>query len=70
VTKAAAHASSRVGGEADVIVIGHEDGNRDGLTEDYLAVDLASPAPARGSRFRSVLAPSPARRRLVALPLA
>ena len=70
VAKAAAHAASRTGGEADVIVIGHDDGNRDGLTEDYLAVDLASPAPARGSRFRSVLSPSAALRRLVALPLA
>lgn len=69
-TKAAAHASRRVGGAADVIVIGQEDGNRDGLTEDYLSVDLVSPAPARGSRFRSVLSPGPAPHRLVALPLA
>jgi threonylcarbamoyladenosine tRNA methylthiotransferase MtaB len=69
-TKAAAHASSRAGGTADVIVVGHDDGNRDGLTEDYLTVDLASPAPARGARVRSVLAPGPAPHRLLALPLA
>ncbi len=69
-TKAAAYASSRAGGTADVIVVGHDDGNRDGLTEDYLTVDLASPAPARGVRFRSVLAPGPVPRRLLALPQA
>ncbi len=69
-SKAAAHVARRIGGQADVIVIGHEDGHREGLTEDYLAVDLASPAAARGARFSAVLAPGPARRRLVASPLA
>ncbi len=67
--KAASYATRRAGGTADVIVIGHEDGRRDGLTEDYLPVDLASPAPARGTRFRASLALSTTHRGLVALPL-
>ncbi len=67
--KAGAHVARRAGGTADVIVIGHQDGHRDGLTEDYLQVDLATPAPARGERFRATLAPSPSRRGLVALPI-
>ena len=68
--KAAAYAAQRAGGEADVVVIGHEHGHRDGLTEDYLSVDLPDPAPARGDRFRAVLSPSPSQRGLVALPIA
>jgi threonylcarbamoyladenosine tRNA methylthiotransferase MtaB len=68
-SKAIAHVARRAGGTADVIVIGHENGHRDGLTEDYLQVDLATPAPARGERFRATLATSPTRRGLVALPI-
>ena len=68
--KAAAYANGRVGGMADVIVIGHDDGHRDGLTEDYLAVDLPTPAPARGTRFRATLARSELRRGVLALPTA
>jgi threonylcarbamoyladenosine tRNA methylthiotransferase MtaB len=69
-SKAGAYVARRAGGTADVIVIGHQDGHRDGLTEDYLQVDLATPAPARGERFPATLAPSPSRRGLVALPIA
>jgi threonylcarbamoyladenosine tRNA methylthiotransferase MtaB len=68
--KAGAYAARRAGGEADVIVIGHQDGQRDGLTEDYLSVDLPDPAPARGARFRAVIAKSASDRGLVALPTA
>ncbi len=68
--KASAYMAQRGGGSADVIVIGHDDGHRDGLTEDYLQVDLASPAPARGERFRATLAPSASRRGLIAHPVA
>ncbi len=67
--KTVAHATRRIGGPADVIVIGHADGNREGLTEDYLPVDLASPTPPRGARFRAVLSAGLTQRRLVALPL-
>jgi len=70
VLKAARYAAQRVGGAADVIVIGHEDGHRDGLTEDYLPVDLPTPAPARGLRFPAPLARSELGRRLLALPVA
>lgn len=66
--RAAAHVASRVGGIADVIVIGHAGGHRDGLTEDYLPVDLTTPAPPRGARFRASLAASATSRGLVALP--
>lgn len=68
--KAAEHVASRTGGLADVVVIGHENGHRDGLTEDYLSVDLPDPAPARGARFRAVLSSGPSHGGLVALPLA
>lgn len=68
--KAAAYATRRTGGTADVIVIGHDGGHRDGLTEDYLAVDLPEPAPARGTRFRARLGPGGSRRGLVAMPIA
>jgi threonylcarbamoyladenosine tRNA methylthiotransferase MtaB len=67
--KAAAYVARRVGGTADVVVIGHEGGHRDGLTEDYISVDLPEPAPARGARYRASLAPSASHRGLVALPL-
>ena len=68
--KVAAHIARRAGGMADVVVIGHEDGHRDGLTEDYLPVDLPEPAPARGARYRAVLAVSASRRGLIAMPIA
>lgn len=68
--KAAAYATRRQGGMADVIVIGHDGGHRDGLTEDYLPVDLPEPAPARSTRFRALLEPGGSRRGLVAMPIA
>ncbi len=68
--KAADYRAGRVGGTADVIVIGHETGHRDGLTEDYLPVDLAVPSPPRGARFDATLDPSSSPRGLVAAPLA
>ena len=68
--KAAAYRARRTGGGADVIVIGHGNGHRDGLTEDYLAVDLSAPAPPRGARFDATLGPSLSPRGLVAAPLA
>ena len=68
--KAVAYRAGRAGGPADVIVIGHDDGRRDGLTEDYLSVDLPDPAPPRGTRFDATLASSSSPRGLVAVPLA
>jgi threonylcarbamoyladenosine tRNA methylthiotransferase MtaB len=66
--KSRAYRGSRAGGAADVIVIGHEGGHRDGLTEDYLQVELAAPAPARGERFRATLVADACRLGLVARP--
>jgi threonylcarbamoyladenosine tRNA methylthiotransferase MtaB len=52
--KAAAYRVSRVGGTADVVVVG--DGvRREGLTEDYLAVALEDGSMARRSRFEGRL---------------
>ena len=48
--KTAAHRVSRVGGRADVVVLG-EGIRRDGLTEDYLSVRLADPSLPRRSRL-------------------
>jgi len=48
--KAAAYAAKRVGGNADVVVIGPGP-SRHGLTEDYLTVALPEPLPPRGARF-------------------
>ena len=57
VRKAAAYTTHRVGGAADVVVIG-DGARRSGLTEDYLTVSLAdSAAHPRGTRFTAVLAP-------------
>ena len=64
-----AHEARRVGSDADVIVIGHDDGHRDGLTEDYLQVSLTQPAPARGARVRARLAYQPGRPGLIASPI-
>ena len=66
---AAAYAAQREGTEADVIVIGHDDGHRDGLTEDYLQVELAQPAPPRGARLRARLERLDGQPRLLARPL-
>jgi len=68
--RAAAHAQSRIGFAADVIVIGDADGTRHGLTEDYLTVELASPAPARGTRFAALLGTGVSPLRPVAIPTA
>ncbi len=68
--KQAAHVTTRAGGHTDVVVIGHDGGERDGLTEDYLSVDLPEPAPARGTRYHATLAASGTRRGLIALPTA
>jgi threonylcarbamoyladenosine tRNA methylthiotransferase MtaB len=68
--KAAAYEASRVGGHADVVVIGHDDGNRDGLTEDYLRVALSAPAPPRSTRFRALLSVGSDSRSLIASPIA
>jgi len=67
----AAYALRRAGGEADVVVVGEGD-RRTGLTEDYLSVSLAEPAPPRGSRWRGRLragAAGGADVRLAAAPL-
>lgn len=66
----AAYVVQRIGGTADVIVIGHPDGHRDGLTEDYLPVQLPQPAPPRGARYTAVLARCETHFGLVAMPLA
>lgn len=65
----ASYATGRVGTVADVIVIGHDDGHRDGLTEDYLQVELEQPAPPRGARVRARLERQAGRRGLLARPL-
>ena len=67
---AAAHVAGRLGGQADVIVIGHGDGHREGLTEDYISVDLADPTLGRGTRFTARLGAGPSPLRPVAFPLA
>lgn len=53
--KAVAHRESRIGGDADVVVIGAE-GRRVGLTEDYLEVGIGLDAPMRGARLLATLA--------------
>ncbi len=69
--KAAAdsYAARRAGTLADVIVIGHDDGHRDGLTEDYLQVELEQPAPPRGARVIARLERQAGRPTLFARPL-
>lgn len=52
--KAAAYATSRDGGEADIVVVG-ESLRRNGLTEDYLTVALEDPSLPRRARVRSRL---------------
>jgi len=53
VRKAAAYEAQRVGGEADVVVIG-DAGARQGLTGDYLSVSVDRHLP-RGTRFQGRL---------------
>ena len=55
--KARSYARSRVGGEADVVVIG-DGGKKHGLTGDYLQVGLDDPSRARGERFQVRLSAS------------
>ncbi len=52
--KAAAHRAARVGGAADVVVIG-DGAKREGLTEDYLTVALDDPSIPRRARFAAQL---------------
>ncbi len=52
--KASAYLTGRIGGQADVIVIGGA-GAREGLTGDYLSVLLADPARPRGDRYAARL---------------
>ncbi|MCU0625518.1 MAG: MiaB/RimO family radical SAM methylthiotransferase [Gemmatimonadaceae bacterium] len=54
--KAARHRRSRDGGAADLVIVGRPDGDRTGLSEDYLSVRLAAPAPPRATRHRATLA--------------
>jgi threonylcarbamoyladenosine tRNA methylthiotransferase MtaB len=49
---AAAHRASRLGGDCDLVVMGAV--RREGLTEDYLTVDVDSSIP-RGTRLRARL---------------
>jgi threonylcarbamoyladenosine tRNA methylthiotransferase MtaB len=71
----AAYEVARAGGEADVVVVG-EGAKREGLTEDYISVELGAsgegPALPRGTRFRARLVPADtgSRRTLAAVPLA
>ncbi len=54
--KAMAYAASRLGGSADVIVLGApSDGERRGMTGDYLDVRLGDPRLPRGTRFDATL---------------
>jgi nucleotide-binding universal stress UspA family protein len=48
----AAHRASRLGGDCDLVVMGAV--RREGLTEDYLTVDVDSSIP-RGTRLRARL---------------
>jgi threonylcarbamoyladenosine tRNA methylthiotransferase MtaB len=52
--KATAYAASRVGGSADVVVVG-SGGAREGVTGDYLTVRLADQALPRGARIAARL---------------
>jgi threonylcarbamoyladenosine tRNA methylthiotransferase MtaB len=52
--KAKAYSASRIGGAADVVVIGSADA-REGLTEDYLSVAVRDSALTRGARFTGSL---------------
>jgi threonylcarbamoyladenosine tRNA methylthiotransferase MtaB len=56
--KARAYAQSRVGGDADVVVIG-DGGRKHGLTGDFLQVELADASRERGERFTARLRSRP-----------
>ena len=60
-----AHAAARAGAECDLVVIGSGD-RREGLTEDYLTVDV-DPVIPRGTRCRARLIAGGARLRGVPL---
>jgi len=62
----AAHRARRVGQHCDLVVMGGGP-RREGLTEDYLTVDV-DPSISRGTRCRAVLQGDPAR--LLGVPLA
>jgi threonylcarbamoyladenosine tRNA methylthiotransferase MtaB len=64
--KAEAFRAARVGGTADVVVIG-DGAKREGLTEDYLTVELADPSVARRTRFHAKLSCPPSTSRLTAV---
>jgi threonylcarbamoyladenosine tRNA methylthiotransferase MtaB len=54
--KAAAYRASRIGGEADVIVVrGGSLGEREGVTGDYLSVLPGAPSLPRGTRYTARL---------------
>jgi threonylcarbamoyladenosine tRNA methylthiotransferase MtaB len=63
-TLARAHRERRTGGTADVVVVRGD--RREGLTEDYLQVDLDGPRLPRGTRLTARLAEG--RDRLIATP--
>ncbi len=63
--KARQHRARRLGGEADLVVLRGD--TREGMTEDYLSVAIAEPAPPRGTRHRMRLHGDADR--LVATPL-
>lgn len=56
---AASYVQARIGGEADVVVIRGD--RREGLTEDYLQVDIGGAPLPRGTRVRARLAAGPTR---------
>jgi threonylcarbamoyladenosine tRNA methylthiotransferase MtaB len=58
------HRARRLGGECDVVVMGGAP-RREGLTEDYLSVDV-DPSVPRGTRWRATLAGDATR--LLAVP--
>jgi threonylcarbamoyladenosine tRNA methylthiotransferase MtaB len=58
-TLAASYSSTRIGGLADVIVVRGD--RREGMTEDYLQVDMNGPALPRGTRIRARLSAGTAR---------
>jgi hypothetical protein len=62
--KAAAYRDKRLGGTADVVVVRGD--AREGLTEDYLQVDLEGQRLPRGTRFSARLGEG--RVRLTATP--
>lgn len=62
--KSAAYRASRAGGRADIVAIAPGEG----LTEDYLSVDILTPAIRRRDRFAAILAERQGR--LTAIPTA